>query len=320
MSRHNLYLVLAFIFIALIWFLAFFPVEQAKVVESDRTVEEVISRSQPEPVETEKMTEVAPLVKVLKPTEALKPVKTESDFFGAFQKKFKNEAYIKVIGNVALTSGDQIAGFIDENSGYDLNKIYKSRVKKSSLWPDGVVPYGFSEGFPPGLRERVLIAIEYFNYEAPVRFVEFDENSDEDAIAFTYNENVPCSSYVGRVGGLQQLFLNFKCSEQSVLHELMHSLGFVHEQQLPFRDEFISISWKNIEKEALHNFTKAPEAWTKLYEKFDDDFDYTSIMMYDSYAFATPGKESMSSKTDKKIAPIKKGLSDIDLERLRALY
>ena len=214
-------------------------------------------------------------------------------------------------------------GFIQKGESLDDSKFYRSKVKESLLWPDGVVPFTYAEGFPRKLKDRVVRAMSYFNQETNIRFTDFNEAQDEDAIVFTFKPKLPCSSFVGRVGGLQQVFLNFDCLDQSIIHELMHALGFVHEQQLPYRDRYLNILWENIKKDALHNFVEAPEVWVQHYLSIGGiatEFDYKSIMIYNDRVFARPGAKSMKSTTDNLISPTQRGLSEIDLERLDALY
>jgi hypothetical protein len=254
------------------------------------------------------------------PTQNTVAKQTEASRFDLFTKKLKNEAFVNIIDNVALTGGDQIVGFVEPDQKFDKESFYKTRVKETLLWPNSIVPFGYAEGFPRELRDSVDMALAYFNQETGVRFVEFDGSQDEDAIVFTFKPDFPCSSFVGRIGGLQQIFLNFDCGYQSILHEVMHALGFVHEQQLPDRDDFVKILWTNIERDALHNFTHAPEVWTKHYQSMGVSFDYRSVMIYSDSAFARPGMKSMNSATDEPISPSTQGLSEIDLERLDALY
>lgn len=57
-----------------------------------------------------------------------------------------------------------------------------------------------------------------------------------------------CWSYVGRIGGKQEVSLNvYGCVYHGVIqHELLHALGFHHEHTRSDRDEFVKINWENI--------------------------------------------------------------------------
>lgn len=57
-----------------------------------------------------------------------------------------------------------------------------------------------------------------------------------------------CWSFLGQTGGSQTLSLQTPgCIWSGVAaHELMHALGFVHEQSRSDRDHYVSIVWKNI--------------------------------------------------------------------------
>jgi len=51
-----------------------------------------------------------------------------------------------------------------------------------------------------------------------------------------------CSSDIGRDGGEQILYLGTWCVDPMVvLHELLHTVGFYHEQNRPDRDQYIYI-------------------------------------------------------------------------------
>ncbi|VDN28479.1 unnamed protein product [Gongylonema pulchrum] len=56
-----------------------------------------------------------------------------------------------------------------------------------------------------------------------------------------------CFADFARVGGPQQVSLADEClSYGTVIHELMHVVGFIHEHQRNDRDFFVDILWQNI--------------------------------------------------------------------------
>ena len=80
-------------------------------------------------------------------------------------------------------------------------------------------------------------------------------NGDADYVYIQRGSvNSGCWSYVGRVGGGQ--ILNLQVPEYpgaahcvwtgTVSHELIHAIGYYHEQSRPDRDDFVEINWSNI--------------------------------------------------------------------------
>ena len=64
-----------------------------------------------------------------------------------------------------------------------------------------------------------------------------------------YSNNDGCHSSVGKRGGKQSINYTQRCLDKygSVLHEMLHALGFHHEQSRSDRDDYVTIMWDNIE-------------------------------------------------------------------------
>lgn len=71
---------------------------------------------------------------------------------------------------------------------------------------------------------------------------------DEDWVSIVSGYS-GCWSSVGRVGGKQEVNLQRPgCVTKigTVIHELLHALGFHHEQNRWERDSYVKIMWENI--------------------------------------------------------------------------
>lgn len=79
----------------------------------------------------------------------------------------------------------------------------------------------------------------------------------------------------------------------TVIHELMHACGFLHEQNRSERDSYITINWGNVRSGTENNFEKASPALTTA---FGVGYDYGSVMHYSANAFSRNGQPTIIAK------------------------
>jgi len=138
----------------------------------------------------------------------------------------------------------------------------------SGFWPDGIVPYTFAGSVSSSNQQKMRDAMDSWEALANVQFV---ERTTESA----YIEVISGSgnwSYVGRIGGKQQLSIYNWSYHFIIMHELAHALGVWHEQSRPDRDDYITIETDNITSGYAHNFDKHSSAGT------NGSYDFDSIM------------------------------------------
>lgn len=108
-------------------------------------------------------------------------------------------------------------------------------------------------------------------------------------------ESSGCWSNLGRLHNRQQLNLQPNGCLSSVgtaIHEMMHTLGFHHEQTRPDRDNFVRINFDNIEAGRSGNFNMDNAASTT---SFGTPYDFGSVMHYTAGSFSKNGYNTIEA-------------------------
>ena len=192
------------------------------------------------------------------------------------------------------------------------------------VWDEAVVgegiPYLIDEVIAkkfPQLLKNIKAGISCFQERTILRFHELKKGSDlsiQLAWIKFYASDLICSS-VGRGVGESPICLTSEAPVFAILHEMMHTLGFVHEHQRADRDLYVEVSEK----------MKSGQDYLKKSEFFAiGNYDPKSIMHY----HYIPGeiKPKLSSPmTSKEKAILSKAdfpidFSEGDIESLHVVY
>lgn len=110
------------------------------------------------------------------------------------------------------------------------------------------MPYEISAEFPVGSPTALRIeeAVLEFNRRSHVHFrdIRAFERRPEDFVCFVRipsHEEAEADSQVACVGGRQDIRIRLLPSIATLLHEMHHAIGLLHEHQRPDRDEHVLV-------------------------------------------------------------------------------
>lgn len=184
-----------------------------------------------------------------------------------------------------IAEHDMIMGTVDLRS--DTHRLTKGLSNSSygRVWPNGVVPYRLNNNLSDSARQKVRDAIAHWNSFEAVTLIERNSanaSAYPDYIDFVYEDR--CASWIGYQGdGAQSIYTGDKCSTGTMIHEIGHALGLLHEHTRSDRDQYVQIHWDRIMDDMDVNF-EVMDGSILL-----GDYDYNSIMHYGEYFFSRNG-------------------------------
>lgn len=202
---------------------------------------------------------------------------------------------------------------VDENFKQKYTGLYM--MAPIGKWPSGIVPYVVdSDRFG----EDIESTIQKFNKKVSPH-VKLVKKTDDDYnyVNFQTTSSKYCWSYVGKIGGKQEIELG--CFGKKVLphvleHEILHALGFWHEQSRHDRDDYVKINYENI-------IDGAESQFGKRHEVAPLEYDYKSVLHYNSKLFSKNGKPTIESISPKGVTlGNKKGITSMDLKKIIHAY
>lgn len=189
----------------------------------------------------------------------------------------------------------------------------KSVGRTKGYWPNNTVYYSIDSNLSG--KERVTEAIKHWQANSSLKFVQ--RSSEANYIYFTTGSG--CSSYIGMIGGRQNITLSTSCSTGSTIHEIGHAVGLWHEQSRVDRDRHIKILYENVQSGREHNFKTYAESGYDGKE-FTSNLDFGSIMMYGPYSFSSNGKPTITKADGSTFSVQRTSLSVGDKEGINSMY
>ena len=223
-------------------------------------------------------------------------------------------------GDIALTGSQR--RLIQASSGSDADIHVNRRLAVSNdqnLWPNGIIYYFNTFKNDPKMSQVIKDAMNHIQSQTCLRFQEIQSEGQVPNYVYIYNgQGKGCLSTIGYVKGKQTVSLEQPtCSTMNVVvHELLHSAGLWHLHSRPDRDNYLNVHLENVQPAYRYAFDKVNERYTP------GNFDYDSIMLYDSTFFSSNGQYTMVKKDGSALPNYyyKKGMSQADINEIKGLY
>ncbi len=165
-------------------------------------------------------------------------------------------------------------------------------------WPIGLVPYAFAANVTMANQTLALTAMAEVKAITAVDFIPRNNQADYVLItACTVN-----NSCVGVISGAQVLNIVSWGSKFIIVHELMHALGFVHEQSRPDRGTYVTVNSANVSTTACTGSNCGMAGSSTCICNFDivniatsfGAYDFRSVMHYGRSAFSANGADTLT--------------------------
>ncbi|MET0402391.1 MAG: M12 family metallopeptidase [Cystobacter sp.] len=174
----------------------------------------------------------------------------------------------EVSGTKVISADKQVILRLEGDTGVDAmgSGIVNANGQK---WPGGVIPYVIDGAASEATRTAFEGAKADYHAKTSIRFVARTNQADYVRIITADG----CWSYVGKIGGRQDLSIGNGCGVNPARHELGHAVGLAHEQVRQDRDNWVTVNAGGSQNEIDRGSAGTPIG----------PYDFESMMHYRNY-------------------------------------
>lgn len=188
-------------------------------------------------------------------------------------------------------------------------------------WPNKVIKYMIPTAlFSPQEKQTIAAALNDISNATHLTFVHSASAPHITKIIFEHSSDANSYSPIGRESSKYNSIKlgNQGFEKRTVIHEVLHSLGFFHEHSRTDRDNYINILYNNIDPTFSYAFDTFIDKGLSGYNL--GPFDFESIMLYGSYAFSINNQATITKKDGTRFSANNTSLSDGDIAGLNYIY
>nr|CAJ57450.1 astacin 4 [Hydractinia echinata] len=217
-------------------------------------------------------------------------------------------------GDEKLTT-EEMRQLIPDQFGVSRKRRGLTKKSANLRWPNNEMPYILSDNFSEDEKTSIRDAIDIIRSVTCIQFTEYPLTSPpQDHVAIFPGSG--CWSYVGRIGGAQQISLEHGgcINSGTIIHEVLHALGVHHEQARADRDGYVTINLLNIIIGREINFDKQDT------DSLGVEYDPKSVMHYGNDAFSNGNGPTITWKADPTLSLGGNELTEKDIEQMNLFY
>ncbi|MDH7445009.1 M12 family metallopeptidase [Aquimarina sp. 2201CG14-23] len=214
-------------------------------------------------------------------------------------KKFFNDdiVLVKDLGDGTYLGGDIIytaEQLTDKRVGYSNDPTPGEELDEKlglyrgiQKWPNNTIIYVFDSNLS---NNQIQVSLNSMQEWTTKTNIKFKERTNENYYVTITSSGAGCncaSANLGVNGNRGRINMGIRTSEVVMIHEIGHTLGYIHEQTRSDRDNHVRILFENIQDGAASQFRKNNNSVNI------GEFDIKSTMMYGAYTFSKNGQPTI---------------------------
>jgi hypothetical protein len=181
-------------------------------------------------------------------------------------------------------------------------------------WTNSTIVYTIS-GLSGSVRSELQKSFDEWSSKTNIRFKERTNEADYITISSSGSNSNSGVATLGMNGSRGFIRLGTRATAVVIIHEIGHTLGYIHEQNRSDRDSYVRINFDNIQDNAVDQFFKSNSA-----SLVTSQLDINSTMMYGSFTFSKNGRPTITDLNGNLLPQRQARISSLDIAGTNAIY